>query len=254
MFYVQLQEDHTMTETDASILERIKEHNFLHPKYPYNYQLLTLDELRQSTLVPDSVPSGSIDFCETCMQKAYGIDHIPHLLIPPPMSTLAFTGRNIAIAKDKTEMLSLYSKWKATKLFVKSASALKCNYSGIYVEAAARYLPDDTYFVSECLAIHSEWRVFVYRQNIIDLRCYQGDPWIMPNKVIVNQMISAYKGAPNAYTLDVAVAEYPSFPVMRTVIIEVHHFLACGLYGCSSLKLLPMLSSAVQTIVNAVSV
>ena len=68
------------------------------------------------------------------------------------------------------------------KAFIKSASAVKCDYAGIY--HAGQKLPDDTdYFVSQTIDIVSEWRIFVHRGNILDLKNYSGDPWQIPDVI-----------------------------------------------------------------------
>jgi len=48
-------------------------------------------------------------------------------------------------------------------------------------------------------------------------------------------MIKAYTKAPVAHTLDVAISGG------ETVIIEVHDFFSCGLYGFADHKILPFM-------------
>ena len=62
-----------------------------------------------------------------------------------------------------------------------------------------------------------------------------GDFTIFPNIDKINKMI--FKSAPVAYTLDVAICDG------ATVVIEVHDFFSCGLYGFSDLKILPYMFS-----------
>ena len=51
-------------------------------------------------------------------------------------------------------------------------------------------------------------------------------------------MIDSYKSQPVAFTLDVAVDGDDN-----TVVIEVHDFFSCGLYGFSEYKILPFMFS-----------
>ena len=53
----------------------------------------------------------------------------------------------------------------------------------------------------------------------------------------IKAMINAYKTQPIAFTLDVAISNND------TVIIEVHDFFSCGLYGFSEHKILPFMFS-----------
>ena len=59
------------------------------------------------------------------------------------------------------------------------------------------------------------------------MRSYAGDFRATPDFDKIDAMIAAYRNeAPAAYTLDVAVTETGD-----TVILEVHPFVSCGLYG-----------------------
>jgi hypothetical protein len=54
---------------------------------------------------------------------------------------------------------------------------------------------------------------------------------------VIKEMIADYKSAPVAYTLDVAVCDSHTFADdIGTVVIEVHDFFSCGLYGFNDIK------------------
>lgn len=79
--------------------------------------------------------------------------------------------------------------------------------------------------------IVSEWRCFIYNGELVDLKCYSGDPFSIPSKEYIEQCIKEYKSAPVAYTLDICTREnHPN------EIIEVHDFFSCGLYGFNDPK------------------
>ena len=70
--------------------------------------------------------------------------------------------------------------------------------------------------------------------NIIDMQNYAGDIWTLPSKNSVKSMIYAFEHAkgsncPPAYTLDVGV--HQDDIGLKTSIIEVHDFYACGTYN-----------------------
>jgi len=91
----------------------------------------------------------------------------------------------------------------------------------------------------------TEWRIFVYKGNIEDIRNYAGDPFHIPSRSWVMDCIDAFKKeAPIAYTLDVGYCK-PEWSSITTdnrllcsarykegwEVVEVHDFFSCGLYG-----------------------
>lgn len=95
---------------------------------------------------------------------------------------------------------------------------------GLYGKTETRY------FYSEYIKIASEWRVFVYNGVIKDVKQYVGS-WDSkrPNKENIEYIIAEFEKLNTnikAYTVDVAVTESG-----ETILIEIHNFVACGLYG-----------------------
>ena len=80
-------------------------------------------------------------------------------------------------------------------------------------------------------------RCFVYQNKLVGLQNYSGDFTKFPNVDIINKMIDTYKSSPVAYTLDVAIDKN------NTVVIEVHDFFSCGLYGFNDHRILPYMFS-----------
>lgn len=78
----------------------------------------------------------------------------------------------------------------------------------------------------------------MYNNKLVGLQNYSGEFDIFPNVNKIKEMISVYNSQPVAYTLDVAITEGND-----TVIIEVHDFFSCGLYGFSDHKILPYMFS-----------
>lgn len=89
----------------------------------------------------------------------------------------------------------------------------------------------------------TEWRVFVYKGNIEDIRNYAGDPFHIPLRSWVMNCVDMFeksKKAPIAYTLDVGYCK-PEWNSMAKhkrsqhsegwEVVEVHDFFSCGLYG-----------------------
>jgi len=114
--------------------------------------------------------------------------------------------------------------------------------------------PDDTDvivskpFESE---IVSEWRCYV-RKNIIgdpivDIRCYSGDPFVIPKKEFIlelfNQNILKY---PKAYTIDVAILENG-----ENTVVEYNDMWAIGNYGIENGKYVSLLKERYFEIIRS---
>lgn len=254
-----IQSEHMSTEI-GTVLEHINEYNWINKNRDevdvehcsYNSLFDYKDIARNKVFDPARVPVGSIEFAERLLQKTtIGFHNIHPLLVPHQLD--AYKHRRTTVCSSKEEIHNLFSEWKQDKLFIKSADVLKCNYTDTYTEEQIDFLPkSEKYFVSEPVNILSEWRVFVLNGEILDIRNYDGDFWLLPDKKEVDEMVSEYsyvggplnkisvnRGNPPAYTLDVAVIEKDG--ENKTIVIEVHNFVSCGLYGFNHPRLLYML-------------
>ena len=82
--------------------------------------------------------------------------------------------------------------------------------------------------------IESEWRCFIYNGELVDLKCYSGDPFKVPSKQYIDVCIKNFKSAPIAYTLDICTRS--GGHTIPAEVIEVHDFFSCGLYGFNDSK------------------
>ncbi len=78
--------------------------------------------------------------------------------------------------------------------------------------------------------IISEFRCYIYK-NIIndaiqDIKCYSGDPFVIPNKDYINSIIKENKDFPIAYTIDIGVLSNG-----ENVVIEYNDMWSIGNYG-----------------------
>ena len=122
-------------------------------------------------------------------------------------------------------------KFGVKRLFIKSAERSKTDLTGIYKTAdlEANWNPrDEKVFISTPVNFVSEWRVFVFRSRIVDARPYTGNHLVAPNESRIKKMVEAMGDTLHAYTLDVGVTNSG-----ETVVVEVHNFIACGLYGAN---------------------
>ena len=259
-FIVQKNRDGTMDADCATVCEVLKEQNWLHQdETPYLVQLKTIECMEKDMfpylIDPDvfEVPVGSIEFVETYLRKMYGIEKMLPLLVPIQLDVPEYLGRKDALVSSKSELLGKASEWGAEEIFLKSASRLKCDYTGVY-DVRKDTLPSDTeMYISEVMNIYSEWRVFISNEQIVGAKHYLGDPWVMPDKSRVYQMVREYTDCPAAYTLDVAVSAdlYSGKPA--TVVLEVHPFVSCGLYGYEGRELPRMLIKGFRWVAETLS-
>lgn len=178
------------------------------------------------------IPVGSIEFTERVMDKIYHIPQLHPVNVPFLLRQERFFKRRIAIASGAEAVHTLYKDWGVDELFVKSASRVKTNFSGIYKESDINSLhsKDPMLFVSAVLPMRtehcSEWRAFVSRGRIVDIRNYAGNPWVLPDRELVEEMARATETFLDACTVDVMITDEG-----ETALVEVHNFISCGLYG-----------------------
>ena len=110
----------------AVLLEVIDEHNWLHPEDPIAAMLSS----SCANIFQDGeqlIPVGSIEFVESGLRRWYGIERgLTPLFIPEPLRPFAHRWVQVTHGKQQAES-ALADLGKA---FIKSASAVKCDYAG----------------------------------------------------------------------------------------------------------------------------
>ena len=216
------------SEDTSTVFSLMEEHNWLHPDSKHKCMTSSLSRLPSLSLrtLKSCIPIGSIEFVESVAGFAHNLPQFSPLLIPQKVSANPeWVGRRVAVEEGIGKAGEVFERFGTDRLFMKSASRLKADFTDIYRRTDRLPQTDDAIFFSECVDFVSEWRVFVFRSKIIDLRNYAGDSWIMPDKETVLSMVSAIGMSNPAYTLDVGVAGG------KTLVVEVHNFVSCGLYG-----------------------
>jgi hypothetical protein len=170
---------------------------------------------------PGYIPIGSVEFVSKYIFDYYKIIPKPKN-IPIELMDKNWTGRTVINGTEKDIV---------GRKFVKSNDKIK-SFTEICKTA-----PEGNYQISDLIYIESEWRAFVFEGKLVGLQNYSGEFDVFPNVDKIKEMINAYKSQPVAFTLDVAISNND------TVIIEVHDFFSCGLYGFSEHKILPFMFS-----------
>jgi hypothetical protein len=200
---------------------------------------------------PDSyIPVGSVEFVEDFVRTNYGEKAVSELKpIYPEILKDCYLG-NI-IQTNAYYAAKLLEKQTHRALHVKSATRLKDesngNYSPDYIlQRKDVYDKNNGFFVGECIYPLSEWRVFVHDGELLTIKHYAGDLWMLPNEHVVKSIIKAYcddikyqiKESPT-FCLDVGISPIDN----ATKVIELHEFYSCGLYGFDYYDRLPYMYS-----------
>lgn len=198
------------------LIESIKYKNWFNGEENYGY---TLSEDISSEVYSKYIPIGSIEFVHAFYKHHYGVSDLKPINIPEELLSLKYLQRKIFDEK------TVQGEGKDKQVFVKSADKLKSFTDFLKVKDIPT---GKKLFISEVVDFISEWRAFVYRGQLLDVRCYSGNFRVSPDYSVIESMIEDFKNSPIAYTLDVGVIDKNG---EKTVVIEVHHFYSCGLYG-----------------------
>lgn len=201
-----------------TLIESCNYNNWIRNNNDFTYEL-TDEETK-----PGFIPVGSVEFVSKYLNDHHGIIPKP-INIPSALLDSEFTGRYVFNGQESDLR-------EGMKMFVKSNETIK-SFTEITDVA-----PIGSYQISELINIESEWRGFVYNGELVGLQNYSGSFDVFPDVLKMKEMIKFYYNQPIAYTLDVAIDEN-----YNTVIIEVHDFFSCGLYGFSDHKILPFMLS-----------
>ena len=216
-FLIQTINDEIQFDFQWELIQAIKGTNWLRNEIVYEYILSAID-------APDCIPIGSVEFTLNYMKKYYNKEIKP-IQIPSILFKEQYLKRKCKILHS--------SKLNITEpTFVKSIDTIK---GFTQIVNKGWKIPDGNYFISQVVDIESEWRAFVYKNELVGLQNYSGDFILFPDINLIKEIIYNYKEAPKAYTLDVGINSNGTF------ILECHEFFATGIYGWSDHQLLPLM-------------
>lgn len=253
-FLLETDRDGLLTSLSAPFPEACAEANWLAGEPLYDCATVQLPEIAMygssTTTYPDGplyrastaqqgrykVPVGSIEFVNHFL-ASQGMDPLQAMNIPPDLEQECFLGRRIFRDVSKEALPKLEEKYG--NLLVKPAQRPKL-FEAVRSGEFSAVPNDEPLFVSQILkeTIVAEWRVFILRGRILDLRPYILDQWVCPDRGMVGAMAKALSGYA-ALALDVAVLAGG-----RTVAIESHPFISCGQYGFDGPDMIRMAKAA----------
>lgn len=196
------------------LLEALEYHNWIGNQHTF--------EFSDNAIPTTYIPIGSIEFVGDTLTLMRRKVPKPRNV---PESLFKFAGRQIF---NGTEL-----NVPQSEVFVKSNNIIKA--TPIVTRSCDNKLPPGNYQYSELVDFVSEWRAFIWRGELVGLQNYSGDFTVFPDVIRIKKMIKSFTEAPCAYTLDVGLVGN------ETVVVEVHDFFSCGLYGFDDLQLLPLM-------------
>lgn len=260
------------------VIERQKEfdadteqvfHDLLNQKYLHEVMHADINDFdtdihyNEKMQINKRIAIGTIPFVERFLQYAHGIPYMQPIEIPDCLKKEEYLLRDYKVVQAKDIPMS--GMW-----FIKDASRLKrfsyCGemklfmYDGIFDkpkknETSLHLNPEHQFVLSEVIQILSEYRVFVWKDEIKGIQYYDGEPTIMPNeneikklqKIVLNYQID--KERPHAYSMDIAVIKKDGHRDLA--LIEIHPFACLGLYGFYSTNLPYMYADGFNYYINA---
>lgn len=133
--------------------------------------------------------------------------------------------------------------------FIKDASELKC-WNNLLIDGDSTPYIDEKkiYAVSNRIKILSEYRIFVFRDEVVGIMNYDGDPLLLPDVDYVKTVTNMYHkiSHPKSYAMDVAEMAFANGKFRTTTLLEIHPFVSCGLYGLYDRRVLNMLEDGVN--------
>lgn len=203
-----------------TLIEAIKYKNWYEDNDIYKYVLSDI------LFEGDYIPIGSVEFVHNYISSNYNISPPKPINIPEELFKEKFLRRECFIK---------YASGISGNWFVKSLDKIK----GFTDEVDSDFteLEAGNYLISEVIDIKSEWRAFVFKNELVGLQNYIGDFTLFPDINNIKDMIKEYKSSPIAYTLDIGICD------RGTLILECHNFYSCGFYGFSDLNIIPNMFS-----------
>lgn len=246
MFFILQKNDNFKTlDIELEVLKQeLNKQRFCHE---YTIESIdSFDEIKNNSSfdIKKAIPVGSIDFVARYLQKVHNITHMSPIEVPNILRTDEFLGRKYSIVESNQIPQTGY-------FFIKDVSELKVftyigdmtNFHFEMFEEKVNSLfncelklnPNHLFQVSEVVKILSEYRVFVFNDNIERIQFYDGVSTVMPTpeeikklqKMVLKYMLD--NSRPKAYALDIAIIEKEQGRDL--IVLESCPFISLGTYG-----------------------
>lgn len=227
MDFLLQQENNVITDTEIFNLKQLLDKQ----KYQHRYSYVGYDDIinLRNPSNKEMIPIGTLQYVGRFLKQFYNIEHLNPIEVPNCLREERYLKRKYSII-NKDDLPS------EGRYFIKYASSLKeFTYIGNILDLGdepsdvSPYKKEGLYQISEIVDIESEYRVFVYRDEIQAIQYYDGDCTVFPDANLIKEMVFKYSldsQRPLAYTIDIAVIKNRG-----TCVLEVHPFVSVGTYG-----------------------
>lgn len=237
-FIIQKTKEHVDSDS-AILIESIEYQKFMgNTDYEY-FTTPSVDYIDYLKLIQgEKIPIGSVEFVKEFIDKY----NLPNKNFEPIFLNNEFT-RNQKVTESLIDIENALNYNE--EVFIKPFDTFKSDFSDIYgyifnEKDAHLFESGKKYLLSKVETILSEYRVFVFFDEIRGIYNYSGDFTEFLNKSHVStikKMISSVNiDKLNAYTLDIAILENNNIQLL-----EIHPFSSCGLYGFSDYSVIPQM-------------
>ena len=207
-----------------------------------NYKCVKIDisdiENLSPSLYQESIPIGSIEFVTLFYKHVFNKDMPKPINVPTQL--FKYSNREIGNFHLQDESFNdnvLLNKNFDERVFLKSNDIIKHPSNGFYYKKDLINISD----INNCQISNiikndnfTEYRCFVYKNELVGIQYYCGNFRIFPNLNIIDSMINDYSiYAPISYTLDIG-----TYSNEDAFVIECHNFYSCGLYGFNDLNVI----------------
>lgn len=234
-----------VTDCGKALPELIDLELWLHPDQKISFRFQA--EHDNALIREDEVPVGTVEWTE----KVSGRTLVPINVPTPAYISSDLIHRRCFLTHSMEAVRKWYKKYgekeKMPTLFVKSADRVKG--MDMIMATIETDLPEGHYFMSEKISLDEEFRIFVYKGEVLDVKCYLGN-WetgLSPDEVgYIHDLVKRLALPLKAYTIDIARRRDGKDSNGHFELLEVHNFVACGLYGMDTDRLPFMLCAAWQ--------
>ena len=231
LFFLETDFEQLLTELTAPFPDACRQANWLAMQTKYGCSINP-----SSNQAKHVIPVGSIDFVNAFLLQ-HKMAPLKAMNIPVELEQPAFLHRRVFRDVMKADIPALEAKYGP--MLIKPGEHPK-RFEMIRSNNLRDIPEDELLFASQEIRepIVAEWRAFLLRGRLLSIKPYILDQWVCPERHIVQEMCDALQQYP-ALALDVGI-----LPGGRTIAIECHQFISCGLYGFDGPDMIKMAKAA----------
>lgn len=193
------------------------------------------DDIDGIVLDAQSVIYGNMGFAEKAISRLgyhkRAIAHVPDDLLP-------YAGRSV----EKVPLREALERRHTESIFIKPIPERHKQFNGLTFDnpydiyQLANYPDDELVLLSPKINIVSEWRGFVFKDELLDAKNYKGDFRVIPNYSKIEPFLNTWNERPIAWSCDFGVTDKG-----ETIIVECNDVMSLGWYNLTPMYVGSML-------------